>query len=67
MRAHWREAFALTSESLLLYKFFFFGEKIQIDGRVDTLVDTASSLLNKFGQTSRSLSLMASVEALSSR
>ena len=26
-----------------------------------------SSLLNKFGQTSRSLSLMASVEALSSR
>lgn len=32
-----------------------------------TFVDTASSLLNKFGQMSRSRSLMASVEAVSSR
>lgn len=32
-----------------------------------TFVDTASSLLNKFGQTPRNVSLMASVDALSSR
>lgn len=34
---------------------------------VFTFVDRASSLLNKLGQRSRNLSLMASVEALSSR